>query len=418
MTFSRNSSDTLQSLLEISYLVGSVLEINVILEQVCKISARMMDAQVCSVYLHDDEKEKVVLRASQGLNQDIIGKAFFPSGEGIPGWAALHNQRVALADCRTDPRFRPLEGSGEGAFVAFLCIPLRIQDEVIGVMTARRDHPHEWDTDEITLFETICKLVAIVIEKSRLYYKTVESERLAAIGLSLSEIAHYIKNLLQGINGGQYFVESGLKRGDLQKAQQGWEMLDRNLMKISSLVQNMLNFSRSSAIHFEMENLNGLLYDLARGLESAVMEKGLALRMLLDDTIPEIPMSYDALHEAFLNLLSNAIDAIPEGRAGVVEVRSRLDLSAGGAKITIQDNGIGIPEENLPSIFKLFFSTKGRQGTGIGLSVTKKIIEEHGGSITVRSKPNEGTTFTIHLPPGALEFLSKPRRRARLRNQG
>lgn len=392
------NAQTLQSLLDISNLVGSVLELDTILAEVCRIGARTMESNVCSVYLLDESRERLVLRASNGLNPEVIGKASLPVGVGISGWCVKHNEPVALEDCRQDPRFRPIEGSGEEVFVGYLCNPLRIQEEVIGVMTARMDHPHQWSIEEMTLFETICKLVAVVIEKSRLYYKTVESERLAAIGLSLSEIAHYIKNLLQGMSGGQYFVESGLKRGDIERSRQGWEMLDRNLRKISSLVENMLNFSRVSTPHFEHENLNGLLYEIARSVEETALRRSINLKIILDDTIPEIPMAYDALHEAFLNLLTNAVDAIPEGQPGTVTIQSRLDLAAYVARVSISDTGIGIPPENHERVFKLFFSTKGRRGTGIGLSVTRKIIEEHHGRISLESEVGKGSTFIVELP--------------------
>jgi signal transduction histidine kinase len=392
------NAQTLQSLLDISNLVGSVLELDTILEEVCRIGSRTMDANVCSVYLLDESNERLVLRASNGLNPEVIGKASLPVGVGISGWCVKHNEPVALEDCRQDPRFRPIEGSGEEVFMGYLCNPLRIQEEVIGVMTARMDHPHQWSIEEMTLFETICKLVAVVIEKSRLYYKTVESERLAAIGLSLSEIAHYIKNLLQGMSGGQYFVESGLKRGDIERSRQGWEMLDRNLRKISSLVENMLNFSRVSTPHFEHENLNGLLYEIARSVEETAVRRSINLKIILDDTIPEIPMAYDALHEAFFNLLTNAVDAIPEGQPGTVTIQSRLDLAAYVARVSISDTGIGIPPENHERVFKLFFSTKGRRGTGIGLAVTRKIIEEHHARIFLESEVGKGSTFIVELP--------------------
>lgn len=392
------NAQTLLGLLDISNLVGSVLELDTILEEVCRISARVMETNVCSVYLLDERRERLVLRASNGLNPEVIGKASLPVGMGISGWCVKHNEPVALEDCRRDPRFRPIEGSGEEVFMGYLCNPLRIQNEVVGVMTARMDHPHQWSIEEMTLFETICKLVAIVIEKSRLYYKTVESERLAAIGLSLSEIAHYIKNLLQGMSGGQYFVESGLKRGDIERSRQGWEMLDRNLRKISSLVENMLNFSRVSTPHFEHENLNGLLYEIARSIEETALRRSINLKIILDDTIPEIPLAYDALHEAFYNLLANAVDAIPEGQPGTVTIHSRLDLAACVARVSISDTGVGIPPENHERVFKLFFSTKGRRGTGIGLAVTRKIIEEHHGRVILESEVGKGSTFTVELP--------------------
>ncbi len=393
-----DASPVFQCLLETSNLVGSVMELDEILARVSEIGSRAMNAQVCSIYLLNESRDRLVLRATHGLNKALVGKASLAVNESIQGWVVRENTTAAVRNCTQDSRWRPLEGSGEEEYVSLICAPLRIQEEVVGVMSARRRTEHIWTPDETLIFETISKQVAIVIEKSRLYFKKVEAERLAAIAVSLSEIAHYIKNLLQGMQGGQFFVDSGLKRGDIERARQGWEMLHKNVNKIGNLVQNMLNFSRSSKLHIEPENLNGLLYELASSVEETASQRGVTFRVVLDDTIPELPLAYDALHEALLNLLTNAMDAIPEGQSGTVELHSRLDLSAGVARVTVSDSGVGISPENLPRIFTLFFSTKGRRGTGIGLAVTKKIIEEHGGRIRLESEVGKGTTFTVELP--------------------
>ncbi len=392
------TSETLKNLLEISYLVGSVMELDDILQEVCDHAARLMRSKVSSIYLLDESRERLVLGATHGLNRALVGKASMPVSQGLPGWVVRNNEMAVVSDVREDPRYRPIKGSGEEPFVAYLCSPLRIQEEVIGVMTVRREQPEKWSEDDTTLFEMISVQVGIVIEKSRMHFDRLEKERLAAIGLSLSEIAHYIKNLLQGMNGGQYFLESGLKRSDLDRAQRGWEMLDRNQKKIATLVENMLNYSRSSSLQFEMENLNGLIYDLARSVEETAQRRGITFKVLLDDTIPELPMAYDPLHEAILNLITNAMDAIPEGRGGEVVITSRLDLVAEVARISVSDTGVGIPDDQKDRIFRLFYSTKGRRGTGIGLAVTRKIIEEHGGRVTFESEAGKGTTFHIELP--------------------
>ncbi len=374
------------------------MELDEILDEVCVITARLMRARVCSIYLFDAQRRNLVLRATHGLNREIIGKSGLAAGQGVQGWAAERNQLVALEDCTSDPRYLRLDGSGEEPFASLLCSPLRIQDEVIGVMTARRERGQRWSEDEITLYETVCKQVAIVIEKSRLYFGKVQADRLAAIGISLSEVAHYIKNILQGMSGGQFFVDSGLKRGDLERARHGWEMLQRNIQKISALVQNMLNYSRSAALHFELTDLNAILQELAAEYEATAAQRGAAFRVSLDDTIPEMPLAADSLHEAFQNLLSNALDALVPDRPGEIELTSRLDLAAGVARVTVRDNGSGIAPEHGERIFHLFYSTKGRGGTGIGLAVTRKIIEEHGGRIEFISEPGQGTTFTVLLP--------------------
>jgi signal transduction histidine kinase len=104
------------------------------------------------------------------------------------------------------------------------------------------------------------------------------------------------------------------------------------------------------------------------------------------------------IHRCLLNLLTNAVDAVEEDD-GEVRISTHYQ-EENGMLITVEDNGSGIPEQISQRIFDVFFSTKGSQGTGLGLAVTKKIIEEHGGRIEVQSIPDQGTTFTIQLPTG------------------
>jgi two-component system NtrC family sensor kinase len=391
--------NNLEVLLTISNYVGSVMELDDILKIIVEQTSLAMKVPVCSVYLFAPESDReLVLRSSHGLNPDIVGKARFKKGEGIPGWVVEHGEILALSDAPKDPRFKPLFGSNEEKFHAYLCAPLRIQEEIIGCMTTRKKEVYNFSEDEITLFETICKQVAIVIEKSRLYFQKVNAEKMAIVSISLSEIAHYIKNILQGMKGGAWYVERGLHDGDLDKVKDGWKLLDKSTRKISDLVENMLNYSRSTNIRPERGNVNALILDIMQSLLDTARERNIEIHPELSQKIPDIFFDWDRLHDSFLNLFTNALDAIPEDRAGLIRVKSYHDKEKKKVFVEIIDNGQGVPEENKEKIFHLFFSTKGRQGTGIGLSVTKKIIEEHSGRIWFESKEGEGTRFVVELP--------------------
>jgi len=401
---SKRFSRQLQGLLEISYLVGSVMEIDDILDQIARLTAEMFNTPVCSIYLFGPRREHLTLRASTGLSPKLVGTIRSPVGRGLTGYCAEAGEMVALSDAAKDPRYEPLPGPDEKKYRALIGAPLRIQEEVIGIMIARREDVHEFSPEERTLFEMICKQVAIVIEKSKMYYDKVEADRLAAISISLSEVAHYIKNLLQGMKGGMYFLDRGFKRGELEEARKGWEVLQRGNRKIASLVENMLNYSREIRLDLQPRDVNSIVYDILEQIDDSAVERGVAVVPETHRDLPKIPMDHDRIYDAVLNLVTNAIDAIPPDRDdGLVIVRTRMSPDGRCVEIAVEDNGVGMSPETQKKAFNLFFSTKGDKGSGIGLAVTRKVIEQHNGRISVNADEGRGAAFLVQLPldPGA-----------------
>lgn len=388
----------LQTILDISNLVGSVMEIDDILSEIAATAAKQMGVEVCSIYLLCEDKSELIMRATYGLNPDLVGKTAIKTGIGIQGIVAQTGEPIEIADTHSDPRHVPLNDQKEDLCHAMLCIPLRIQEEKIGVITARKHEVYQFSLAERTLFEMIAKQVAIVIEKSRLYFSKIQVERVAAIGVSLSEIAHYIKNLLQAMKGGAYFLESGLNRGDLEKARDGWKILRKSQKKIAYLVENMLNFSRSLKPDLISMNINDTVIELLHSIEDNAQERGIEIKAYLYGSMPDIMADANRVYDVLLNIVSNAFDAIPDDSGGIISISTGFDEKELKASVIIEDNGDGIPKDVLPKIFNLFFSTKGSKGTGIGLAVCKKIIEEHGGHIKAESETNKGTKFIVELP--------------------
>lgn len=388
----------LQGLLEISNFVGSVMLLDDILDRIVRISSELMGVPICSIYLLDDETKRLVLRSNVGFEREMIGQAAFEWGQGVPGWVAEHNIAVALRDATVDPIHKPMGSSIELGCRAYLCVPLRIQDEVIGAMTARRFDVHDFTRDEILFFETVGKQVAIVIEKARMYEEKIQVERLAAVAISLSGVAHYIKNVLLTMQGGEYLVEQGLNQGQIERAQEGWDVLRRANRKIRGLVENILNYCRKEELTPKPVPINAMVRELIESLARTSAERGVEVTADLDERLGEIELDPESFYDALLNLVTNAMDAIPEGRKGRVRVVTRRLEGRHQALIEVADNGSGIPEEIRSKIFSLFFSTKGKQGTGIGLAATRKIIEEHGGTIEFESEDGQGTRFKIYMP--------------------
>lgn len=392
------SQKVLEAMLEISNLVGSDHAIDRILDKIVRITARTMAVETSSIYLWNEAKTRVVLHASSGLEPHLIGVAGFDAGEGVPGWVAKEGKILALADGTKDPRYAPLPTTLAHDYHAYLCAPLRIQEEVIGVMTIRKAVVQEFTETEITIYETICKQVALVIEKARMQNAQLEAEKLAAVAVSLSGVAHYIKNVLMAVKGGEYLLDIGFKRGDLHQSAEGWKVLKRQISKISGLVENMLNYYRSTGVHPRPVEINTFILEILENLEDRAIDKNTVLTPDLDLRLELVELDPDALQDVLMNLVINAIDAIPKGEKGIVRVRTRLDEERGEVQIGVIDNGMGIPEEHRAKLFNLFFTTKGKEGTGIGLAASRRLILEHGGTIEYQTESGEGTEFDVRLP--------------------
>lgn len=395
----RRPERLLGALLDISNLVGSVMLLDDILERIVKVTAGLIEVPVCSIYLLD-EKNNLVLRSSVGLESELKGRASYQKGLGIQGTVAIEGQVISLADATADRRHVPLAGSRlEADCKAILCAPLRIQEDIVGVMTARKMAVEDFNREQTMLFETVCKQVAIVIEKSRMYEEKTKAEQLAAVAVSLSGLAHYIKNILFTSQVGEYMVDKGLNEwNDLDRVREGWKQLHLANQKIRKLVENMLNYSRKTKLEPKPVNLNKLISDIVAGVHEHADNRHVDINVQLDPQLEKVVLEPESIYDALLNLVTNGIDAVPEKRAGRLSIHAYRIADQHNMCIEIADNGGGIPADIRDKIFNLFFSTKGKKGTGIGLAVTKKIVEDHGGSIDFTSVEGQGTTFRIYLP--------------------
>ncbi len=237
----------------------------------------------------------------------------------------------------------------------------------------------------------------------RLEKEKLDAERLAAVGQTVAGLAHGIKNLMTGLEGGMYMLDTGLRKGNAQRIQQGFDMLARNVTRISSFVKDFLSFSKGrtiavascdpAAIADEVVSLYGLR---ARAL-------GIELTHERVGEVAPAPLDREGIHEGLTNLVGNAIDACQmseEKRPYHVTIRT---LERDGAVVyEVSDDGCGMDYDVKKKVFTTFFTTKGLGGTGLGLLSTRKIIQEHGGQIDVESEPGQGTTFRVTLPRNRL----------------
>jgi two-component system, NtrC family, sensor kinase len=238
-------------------------------------------------------------------------------------------------------------------------------------------------------------------EIKRLEGELVQSERLAAMGQTVAGLAHGVKNVLQGFKGGSYLVDIGIEKQDTGKLKKGWAMIKRNIANTSELVLDLLSYSKHREPEFEICEPNTVIEEIALLMNERVRAHEIALKTDLDPHMGEVVMDPRILHSSLLNLVTNALDACifdaDTAKRFCVSIESRRE-PGGWSQFRVRDNGIGMPPEVKAKLFSSFFSTKGHRGTGLGLLVTRKLIEEHGGEIEVESQAGKGTTFTVRLP--------------------
>jgi PAS domain S-box-containing protein len=238
-------------------------------------------------------------------------------------------------------------------------------------------------------------------EIKRLQEELITSERLAATGQTVAGLAHYIKNILNGLKGGTYVLNVALDKSDTDKIKNGWTMIERNVGRISDLVLDLLAYSKERKPEKENCFPNEIVKEVSALMESRAREGNIEIETDLDPLLGEVFIDPKAIHRSLLNLVSNAIDACifdsTSKKHWQVKVTSAIDKNH-IIKFEVTDNGMGMDEETREKVFSSLFSTKGERGTGLGLLVTEKIIKENGGKINVASKRGSGATFKIYLP--------------------
>ena len=237
-------------------------------------------------------------------------------------------------------------------------------------------------------------------EIKRLEKELIDNERLSAIGQTVTGMAHCIKNILNGLEGGIYMVNTGLKKDKQTILSKGWGMVQSNVAKISDLVMNMLSYSKEREPELESCSPNDIAQEIFDLMEESAKKSKVKLIKDFDLSINACYLDPDGLYRCLLNLVTNAIDACRfdpnKEKDWSVVIKTRKKES--DTRFDIVDNGMGMTQEVQEKLFERFFTTKGSKGSGFGLLVTRKIIDEQGGNITFKSDPGKGSTFSIHLP--------------------
>ncbi|MFP3937522.1 MAG: ATP-binding protein [Phycisphaerae bacterium] len=393
----RQAIGNLRILYDLIAETGSIFNVDVLLGRIMEKVFGVVQADRGFILL-TDEDGKWHLKASRIAGQPADGEKL-PISHTIINEAMRNQVGVLSSNAMTDRRFASGKSVHDLGIRSAMCVPIKGREGILGVIHVDCNvSEHTYSTEQLRLLTAIGYHTGLAVENARLYEQALQSERMAAVGETVSHLSHHIKNILQALGAGTDLVEAALRKGKLDKARDAWPIVQRNLGRINDLIMNMLAFSKDREPRPEQIDVNDVVNECVELISPYADERGVAVLSDLDD-LPPVSADSAGLQQALLNLLSNALDAVADEN-GVITVSSGYDAREGNVTIGVIDNGSGIEPDEMDNIFTPFFSSKGQKGTGLGLAVARKIAREHDGDIQLESEPGSGTTFTIVLPAG------------------
>ncbi|MFC1694427.1 ATP-binding protein [Candidatus Latescibacterota bacterium] len=409
----KKAYDNLVALAKIGELVTKTFNTSELLRQVVAITAGIMKVDVCSIYLYDQADKTLVLEATIGLREGAVGRVRLNPGEGITGRAAKQGRIVAVRDVTLDKRNKYISITGEEEYRSLLCAPLKFHDELIGVINLQTHKPRTFQQHERRLIKTIAHQVSGSIRNARLYesvlsakrelertqIRLVQSEKMAALGRLAATLSHELRNPLAGLKGATQLLSKKTDKKD--ERIQYIHLILEEVERLGRIVEDLLHFARPRELQYELIDATKIIEDILVLNSQELLLRSIKIHKRLSK-LPLIKADRDKFKQAIVNILLNAMDAMPEGGELIISSGLMRNEKEGRDITTFQfkDTGHGISDEILAHVFEPFFTTK-PTGVGLGLAVCKAIIEEHGGCISVSSNINndsKGTMVTIEIP--------------------
>jgi signal transduction histidine kinase len=237
--------------------------------------------------------------------------------------------------------------------------------------------------------------------------KTELQDHLASLGLMISSISHGIKGLLTGLDGGMYILGKGFERKNQNQITEGWEVVKQMVERIRKMVLDILYYAKERDLKWERIDALSFAQEVVRVVEPKIRSAGIEFKKNLDLKIGAFEINAGYVHSALLNILDNATDACSRDKSKQKhKITFEVKQDKGHIIFDIADNGIGMDDETSGKIFTPFFSLKGENGTGLGLFISSKIIQQHCGEIIVKSKLGQGTLFEVKIPKMQPESLT------------
>jgi signal transduction histidine kinase len=391
--------------------IGEALDVDAILRAVGRTALDVLGVDRVAVYLGSDPRHLTVAHLAglphpelrEGQPLDLAAR-----GASLQRRAIEEQLAFQVDDWQTDGRVNhELARRWDGA--SAMVFPLVARKVCLGLLMVSRRVPHRWTEDQREVAEALAGQASVTLENARLYEnarrayrelneaqaRIIQSEKLAVVGTFASGLAHEIRNPLNSIALQISILERRVAPLDAPLVSELRELMAvvrEEVKRLDNLVGDFLQFSRAGRLQFRRASLDALLDEVVRLLRPAARAGGVGIRRRRSSpALPALPMDGEKIKQVVINLVQNAIEAMPQGGEVVIETA----LEDGRARLRIQDQGPGLPAGL--DVFQLFVTTKAR-GTGLGLPIAQQIVLEHGGEITAGSAPGGGATFEVSLP--------------------
>jgi len=363
--------------------------------------ATTLGAEGVALFLFDKTRNELTLTAHHGFPQpivDVVTQRWLPAKEWTMGYPLpcdepiLIEKDASLSPCMCTPA---LPGAGVNSFVS---VPLRSQQELVGclvALTLSRGVP-AFTREDREFLEAVGHLIGNAIQAKKRELQARDAEKLAAVGELAAGVAHELGNVLAVVGGAVQYLLA--KMDTASPSRQYLEAIHRNVAAGDRIIKGLLSFARPSPPCLDTTDIQPILEQACLLLKGEMVKARVTVSRDYCPGPLQVFADAQQMEQVFLNILLNAIQAMPRG--GTVTLRTFPEpplLPWAGVRVEIADTGAGIPAEYLHRVFEPFFTTK-EGGTGLGLSVSRQIVAAHGGEIGVESQKGRGTSFTIRLP--------------------
>ena len=386
----------LSALCAVAEAINRPLELGDLLQRALERVMEVTGAHGGGIRLLDLASQQLVLSAQWGLSEEYIqAAAAFPLSQEIVGWVARTGEPALSEDMWADPRVSPevralLKEVGHRSLAQ---VPLRFQDQIVGTLGLVAHTPNFFQEDDLRLLHTIGHQLGTAIANARLRQEALMAERLAAVGRVAASVAHDLRSPLGGIlRSAEFLARPELSTSTRRKLSQAVISLARRLMNTT---QEILDYVRGEKLPLRRLpcSLVEFLDEVLAVLEVDFSDRGIEVIRECGYT-GEVVMDADRTAQVVYNIAANARDAMPCGGRFTVTCAENEGL----VELRFADTGPGVPEELRDRIFEPFFTHGKREGAGLGLSIARRIVDEHGGDLSIESRNEEGATFVVTLP--------------------
>jgi signal transduction histidine kinase/CRP-like cAMP-binding protein len=382
--------DKMHKLIEASKKVNSSLDTDKLLSVILQTATETVRADRGTVYIIDELKGELWSRVLQG---DAMVEIRLPIGKGIAGYVAATGETINIPDAYADARFNPDFDKRTGYKTkTILCMGMRNREnKIIGVFQLLNKAHGAFTEDDEEYLDALSIHASIAIENAQLAQEMVSNERLSAVGKMASTIIHDIKNPMGTLR--VYAQVMKKKAGDEEVGKLADEMI-RQVDRFVNMTQEILDFSRGvSSMNIQESEFGELMEMVLMFIEKDLTKRNVKIIKNIGFT-GKVMADQDKLMRVFYNIAGNAADAMPEG--GTLKVNTFE--KDGRVVIEFIDSGTGMPPEVKAKIFEPFVTYGKKHGTGLGMAIVKKIIDDHKGSIEIESEMGKGTTIRLFLP--------------------